>query len=49
MILAPKNKTNICLEHALYADFANMTLAERPEAADGGVALCADQRLFGSP
>ena len=43
-ILAPK-KQNKCLEHRCYADIANITLVERPEAADDGVALRADQRL----
>ena len=28
-----------------YADIAKMTLVERPEAADDGIALRADQRL----
>ena len=40
-----QNKTTICLEQISHADIAKMTPVERPEAADDGVALRADQRL----
>ena len=45
MILAPKDKTNKCIEQVFFADIAKMTLVERPEAANDGVALRADPRL----
>ena len=40
-----RSEKNKCIEQICDADIAKMTLVERPEAADDGVALRADQRL----